>query len=149
MPQATQAISILIADDNLDDRRLLARAMQEVGIPNKIDFVNDGEALLDFLRLSPKGPGGPSLPGLVLLDLNMPRLDGREALKAIRSDPRLRLIPVVILSTSNYKQDVLDCYHLGANAVMVKPLGYAQFLNMVTMIGRYWLEQVQLPAQFD
>jgi two-component system response regulator len=149
MGDADHRISILIADDNEDDRRLLQRAFADVGIRNKVDFVNDGEALLDFLNAPRPGLGARGLPGIVLLDLNMPRMDGREALKAIRSDPKLRLLPVVILSTSNYREDVLECYSLGANAVMVKPLGYSEFVTMVTMIGRYWLEQVQLPISFE
>ena len=149
MNNSKEWISLLIADDNLDDRRLLARAFQEAGIVNRLDFVNDGEAALEFLNRPAPAVRGHGLPGLILLDLNMPRMDGRELLQTLRGDPKFALIPVVVLSTSNYKEDVLDCYRLGANSVMVKPLGYAEFVDLVTMIKRYWLEHVQLPVQFE
>ena len=142
MAENTDWISILIADDSKDDCHLLRRAFQEAKTPNRLDFVHDGQQLLDFLAAA------QSLPGIILLDLNMPRLDGKEALKAIRADARLSLLPVLILSTSNYKDDVLACYRMGANAVMAKPLGYDEFVDLVFMVKRYWLEHVQLPARF-
>jgi CheY-like chemotaxis protein len=149
MNQNTNWISILIADDSMDDCKLLQRAFQEAGVINHLDFVRDGQELLDFLRQKPAAGEAPKLPGLILLDLNMPRLDGREALKAIRSDPDLSVIPIVILSTSSAREDVLGSYRLGANSVMVKPMTYAEFVDLVAMVKRYWLDHVQLPVRFS
>ena len=141
--------TILIADDSAEDRNLMKRAFEEAGVSNRLDFVRDGHEVLSFLKRPEASAGDPPrIPGLILLDLNMPRMDGRETLKLMRSDPELAFIPVIVLSTSNAREDVLGSYRLGANAVMVKPMGYHEFVDLVSMVCRYWLEHVQLPVQF-
>ncbi len=147
MPDKSPWISILVADDSDDDCRLLRRAFQDAKILNRLDFVPDGQAALDFLRSEPGNPAAPS-PGLLLLDLKMPKLDGRQTLEAVRKDPRLTELPVVILTTSSVKEDVMSCYRAGANAVMVKPFAYDEFLDLVTVLKHFWLDHVILPVQF-
>jgi two-component system response regulator len=145
MTQGKDWIPVLVADDNTDDCRLLKRAFQEAGISNRLDFVRDGQSLLDTLAAaaSPR-----LLPGLILLDLNMPLLSGKEALKSIRADERFKHIPVLVLSTSGHEQDVMESYALGANSVIVKPMSYQEFVDLVLMLKKYWLEKVELPLQF-
>ena len=141
----SMGVPILIADDSKDDIRLIERAFAEAKVFNPVDIVHDGQALLDHLEKAEPG-GIPAIPGLILLDLNMPVLDGREALQAIRADPRLAPIPVLILSTSDLSDDVISSYRLGANAVLVKPFGYGEFVAMVESIKRFWLERACLPV---
>lgn len=145
MPRSRQNISILAADDSKDDRHLLQRAFQAAGLTNRLDFVMDGQELLERLETC-VAPGGEGLPGLLLLDLRMPRMDGNEALQKIRADPRWSVLPVILLTTSDYREDVLEGYRLGANSVITKPFGFEQFVDLATMVKRYWLEHVVLPA---
>ncbi|HTB21439.1 MAG TPA: response regulator [bacterium] len=138
-------IPIWVADDNQDDCRLLAHAFKDAALSNPLTFVHDGQQLLDALRMK-QGPGnGHILPGLIILDMKMPVMDGKEALQAIRADPALCTIPVVFLTTSQFKDDILDGYRLGANSVVTKPFDYLQIVGLVTMLEKYWLEYVQLP----
>jgi CheY-like chemotaxis protein len=139
-----EAFFVMIADDSEDDCRLLKRAFQDCGLPQRLEFAKDGQELLDSLRAKK----GASLPGLLLLDLSMPRVDGKEALKAIRGDKALSLLPVVVLSTSNYREDVMQCYMLGANSVITKPPGYREFVDMIQSVMNYWTRHVLIPAHF-
>ena len=139
-------ISILIADDSKEDCFLMRQAFLDAQAPQPLEFVRDGQALLDALEA--RGSDG-TLPGLILMDLNMPRLDGQGALKALRADPRFASIPVLIFSTSNFSEDVLSCYRLGANAVMVKPMDYEDFVQLVCVLKAFWLDFVLLPASFQ
>ncbi|MCG6117731.1 MAG: response regulator [Aquimonas sp.] len=124
---------ILIAEDDPDDRRLLADAFQQSGIGCSIEFANDGEDLLRCLDSSPE------LPRLVLLDLNMPRMDGREALQRMRSDPRFARLPVVVMSTSAAEDDESRSHRAGCSAYFVKPVDFGALLDLVGVIGRRWL----------
>ena len=114
-------VVILLADDDPDDRALTKRALQGSRMINSVQEVEDGEELMDYLRQRGAHEGAP-LPGLILLDLNMPRKDGREALEEIKRDPDLRRIPVVVLTTSEAEQDILQSYNLGVNAFITKPV---------------------------
>jgi two-component system, response regulator len=141
-----KAIKILLAEDDPDDRLLLREALQEGRLANELTCVEDGEELLDYLHQRGKYRGGAPRPGLILLDLNMPKLDGREALRAIKADPSLRHIPVVVLTTSKAEEDVLRSYDLGANSFITKPVTFQSMVDLMRVLGRYWLEIVELPA---
>jgi two-component system, response regulator len=140
-------IVILLADDDEEDRMLAADAMRESRVANDLRFVEDGEELLDYLykRGSYAGPDAAPTPGLILLDLNMPRKDGREALREIKADPDLRRIPVVVLTTSKAEEDIYRTYDLGANSFITKPVSFEGLVNVMRDIGRYWIEIVELP----
>ncbi|MDB4951176.1 MAG: response regulator receiver protein [Gemmatimonadetes bacterium] len=140
-------VPILMADDDPDDRLLARDALAEACVANELCFVEDGEELLEYLhgdgRWAP--PARPLRPGLILLDLNMPRKDGREALREIKADPGLRRIPVVVLTTSRDEEDVLRCYDLGASSYITKPVTFHGLVSAMTVLGRYWFEIVNLP----
>lgn len=140
-------ISILVADDDPDDRLLIKDALDEVRLANVVDFVEDGEQLIDYLyaRNGFEDREGKPLPGLVLLDLNMPRKDGREALQEIKADPKLRRMPVVILTTSKAEEDIFRTYDLGVNSFVVKPVSFEELMKTMSMVSEYWLQIVQLP----
>ena len=140
-------IVILLADDDEEDRMLAADAMRESRVANDLRFVEDGEELLDYLykRGSYAGQDAAPTPGLILLDLNMPRKDGREALREIKADPDLRRIPVVVLTTSKAEEDIYRTYDLGANSFITKPVSFEGLVNVMRDIGRYWIEIVELP----
>jgi CheY-like chemotaxis protein len=141
------AITILIADDDEDDRLMLRDALREARLENDLRFVTDGAELMDYLhgRGPHAAPGAAPRPGLILLDLNMPRMDGREALAAIKQDPGLRSIPVVVLTTSKDEQDVARAYALGVNAFITKPVTYLGLVEVMKVNCRYWLEIADLP----
>lgn len=141
-------IAILICDDDEDDRMLTRQALEDAHISNSIRFVEDGEQLLDYLYQRGKFSGETGeapRPGLILLDLNMPKLDGREALKTIKEDPSLRDIPVVVLSTSRLDEDIARSYQLGVNSFITKPVTFSGLVEAMNVLGRYWLEIVELP----
>jgi len=147
MNQTGRGIVILCAEDDDDDRLLIREAWVEGELSNELRFVHDGEELMDYLRrrgdwadpaLSPR-------PGLILLDLNMPRKDGREALQEIRGDPDLRRIPVVILTTSRAEEDILRSYDLGVNSFITKPVTFDAMVETLQTVGRYWFEIVEIP----
>jgi len=142
-----QPISILMADDDPDDRLMTQEAFTECRLSNPLHFVDDGEELLDYLNRRGRFADESTypMPGLVLLDLNMPRKDGREALREIKGDPRLRGIPVVILTTSKAEEDVLRSYHDGVNSFITKPVTFTALLEVVRTLGSYWLQVVDLP----
>ncbi|WP_373049504.1 response regulator [Vulgatibacter sp.] len=147
MESQRRPITILMADDDPDDRMLARDAFVEARLSNVVRFVEDGEQLLDYLhRRGPWAePGAAPRPGLILLDLNMPKKDGREALQEIKRDPVLRRIPVVVLTTSKAEEDILRTYDLGVNSFIAKPVTFAALVETVRMLGRYWFEIVELP----
>src|SRR5688500_6083402 len=148
MPRDTSdSITILMADDDADDRMLAADAMKENRLGNSFRCVEDGQELMDYLTHAGKyASGNAPRPGLILLDLNMPRKDGRQALKEIKSNPELRRIPVVILTTSKTEEDVVRSYDLGANSFITKPVTFDRLVEIVRSLGNYWFEIVELPA---
>ena len=140
-------MQILMADDDEDDRRAVAKAWKTSRAANPIEFVNDGEQLMDYLQRRGQYSSLPagSRPGLILLDLNMPKKDGREALMEIKADPDLRQIPVIVLTTSKAEEDIYRTYDLGANSFITKPVTFTALVELVQSIGNYWIEIVELP----
>ena len=138
---------ILMAEDDEDDRLLTRDALKESKLPCDLRFVKDGEELMDYLlhRGIYDGPDLAPPPGLILLDLNMPRKDGREALKEIEAYPNLRRIPIVVLTTSKAEEDILSAYQLGVNTYIRKPVQFRTMVETVKMIGKYWFEIAELP----
>jgi CheY-like chemotaxis protein len=143
-----QPITIVLADDDADDRMLARDALAEARLANDLFFVNDGEELLDYLRHRGRyaDRAAAPRPGLILLDLNMPRMDGREALAAIKADPELRRIPVVVLTTSKAEEDIYRTYDLGVNSFITKPVTFDGLVNVMRTLGTYWFEIVELPT---
>jgi len=143
-----RAIVILLADDDEDDREMTRKALQSNGLANELYTVEDGEQLLDFLhhRGAFAPPALSPTPGLILLDLNMPKLDGREALAAIKADPALRRIPVVVMTTSQAEQDISRTYDLGSNSFISKPVTLSALVDVTRVLGQYWFQIVSLPA---
>lgn len=140
-------VVILMADDDPDDRLMAKRAFDEHRLANDLRFVEDGEELMDYLHHRGRfsAPGSAPRPGFILLDLNMPRKDGREALAEIKADPQLKAIPVIILTTSKAEEDIIRSYKLGSNSFITKPVTFSGMLDVVRTMGRYWLEIVELP----
>lgn len=140
-----------MADDDADDRDFTRTAMQESRLVNELRFVEDGEDLLDYLRRKGRytNPKDAPRPGLILLDLNMPRKDGREALREIKSDPALKSIPIVVLTTSKAEEDVLRSYNLGANCFITKPVTFEGLVEVVKVLDKHWLQLVELPTPVD
>lgn len=151
MEDSTKSITILLADDDADDRMLTRDALAESRLANDLRFVEDGEELLDYLRRRGKhaSPQDSPRPGLILLDLNMPRKDGREALREIKSDPNLRSIPIVVLTTSKAEEDIYRTYDLGVNSFITKPVTFDGLVAVMKGLGRYWFEIVELPPVSD
>ena len=138
-----------MADDDEDDRLMAKEAFEEARLANKLRFVEDGEELLDYLYHRGKytDPAESPRPGLILLDLNMPKKDGREALRDIKSDPDLRQIPIVVLTTSKAEQDIYRSYDLGVNSFITKPVSFEGMVFVVSTLAQYWFEIVQLPEE--
>ena len=136
-----------MADDDEDDRLLAREALVEARVPGDFRFVPDGEHLLDYLyqRENYADPACAPRPGLILLDLNMPRMDGREALRRIRSDPAFRSLPVVVMTTSRAASDIAHGYDSGDNTVIAKPVTFDGMVDVMRTLGRYWLEIAELP----
>ena len=147
MPNSSLPITILMADDDEDDRLLALDALKEGRVLNNLYCVEDGVELLEYLRREGKfaDPATSPRPSLILLDLNMPRMDGREALQHIKADPNLRSIPVVILTTSKEEEDMIRGYDLGAASYITKPVNFEGLVDLMRAIGRYWIEFVELP----
>ncbi len=147
MKRHGEPITILMADDDPDDRMLTKEAFEEAQLANELHFVEDGEQLMDYLHRKSRYANltGCRLPGLILLDLNMPRKDGREALKEIKSDPNLRRIPIVVLTTSKAEEDILRSYDLGVNSFIIKPVVFESLVEIMKTLGKYWFEIVELP----
>lgn len=144
----TEPVVILLADDDPEDRLLTLRALKRSRLRNEIYTVEDGQELMDYLyqRGPYADPARSPRPGLILLDLNMPRKDGREALQEIKSDSMLRRIPVVVLTTSNAEADILRSYDLGVNAFITKPVTFEELVRVLQVLGDFWFEIVRLPS---
>jgi CheY-like chemotaxis protein len=143
-----QANIILLADDDAEDREMTRKALEKHRLANHFYTVGDGEELLDFLHHRGKyaPPAESPTPGLILLDLNMPKKDGREALAEIKADPDLRRIPIVVMTTSNAEQDIARSYDLGSNSFISKPVSLSKLADMMMVLGQYWFQLVQLPS---
>ena len=148
MNAPANAVRILVAEDDADDRLLIRNAFEASGMPGKLCFVNDGEELLDYLYRRGKYANGGSTdqPGIILLDLNMPKVDGREALKVIKNDDALKRIPIVVLTTSNAEIDVVRSYDLGVNSFITKPVTFDGLIKVVETLSKYWFDVVKLPT---
>lgn len=142
-----KAITILMADDDQDDCLLVRDAFVQSRLANDLHFVANGEDLMDYLyrRGAYAERAHYPRPGLILLDLNMPRKDGREALQEIKSDPDLRSIPVVVLTTSKAEEDIVRSYNTGANSFITKPVTFERLVDLIKSLGEYWFEIVELP----
>lgn len=151
MTQLPKTITLLIADDDAEDRMMLKEALVENRLANNLRFVHDGEELMNYLNLRGgyENLADHPRPGLILLDLNMPKKDGREALKEIKSTPHLKDIPVVVLTTSKTEEDVIRSYGLGVNSFISKPVTFEALVAITRDLGRYWFEIVELPIHHE
>jgi CheY-like chemotaxis protein len=151
MKDQARPVTILVADDDPDDRQLTKEAFEESRILNDLRFVVDGVELMEYLQRRGRyaDPADSPRPSLILLDLNMPRKDGREALEEIRSDPRLRAIRIIVMTTSKAEEDILRSYNLSASSYITKPITFDGLVEVVKALGKYWLEIVELPADDD
>ena len=142
-----RVIEILIADDDAEDTMLIRDALKESRLKNGIQSVEDGEELMQYLRNEGKYSNKKKYPtpGIVLLDLNMPKMDGREALKEIKADKNLRTIPIVILTTSKAEEDILKTYNLGVSSFITKPVKFSTMVDVMKTLNKYWFEIVELP----
>lgn len=141
-------VTILMADDDPDDRMLTQEAWEDNHLANPLHFVEDGEQLMNYLcrRGEYTGLANQTLPGLILLDLNMPKKSGREALAEIKANPELRHIPIVILTTSKAEEDILKTYDLGANSFINKPVTFGGLVDVVRTLAKYWFQIAELPS---
>ena len=141
-------VVILIADDDEDDRLMTKEAFEELNLMTKIFCVKDGVELMSYLNREGKfsKPEDSPRPGIILLDLNMPRMDGREALKEIKKDDNLKSIPVTIFTTSKAEEDILRTYNLGVNCFITKPVTYNGLVKVIAQINSFWFELVALPS---
>jgi CheY-like chemotaxis protein len=138
--------TILIAEDNQNDIDLTILALSEYKLANNIEVVNDGVELMEYLRSQGKFKGRtPDNPAVIFLDLKMPRMDGMEVLKEIKNDPVLKLIPVVMVTSSREETDLLQSYKLGVNAYVVKPVDFNQFISAIKQLGAFWAILNELP----
>lgn len=151
MNKPLKPITILMADDDADDRQMTREAFEESRLANDLRFVENGVQLMDYLlrRNNFQSPESSPRPGLILLDLNMPKMDGREALQQIKSDPRLKNIRVVVMTTSKAEEDIVRTYDLGASSYVTKPVTFAALVDVIRTIGKYWLEIVELPSDAE
>lgn len=138
------AMTILIADDDTDDRLFMGQALRQNGYTQTVQFVEDGEELMAYLRCEVPYQDAP-WPDLLILDLNMPRKNGFQALKEIKDDPQLRRLPVVVMTTSADDEDVVKTYNLGVNSFVTKPFNFNRLVEMVGALKMYWMETVRLP----
>jgi len=142
-------LMVLIADDDEDDRLMIKDAFADSGLKNPLIFVDNGEELMHYLKHTEKYSRLPEvqLPALILLDLNMPKKDGREALAEIKNDQALKTIPVVVLTTSNSKEEINRIYSLGANSFIVKPNSFDLLINIIKTLKQYWFDVIELPSR--
>lgn len=147
MTRSNKPIVILVAEDDADDRMLLQDAFEESRLSNELRFVEDGEQLIAYLRREGEYADSACspFPGMILLDLNMPKMDGREALKIIKADPALQRIPVVALTTSQAEEDIARTYGLGVSSFICKPVTFEGLVKVVQVLSAYWIEIVELP----
>jgi CheY-like chemotaxis protein len=143
---SSRPLTILLADDDEEDRELARDALQDSRLANEMRFVSDGQDLLDYLRHTGRwNEENAPRPGIILLDLNMPKKDGREALQEIKADESLRRIPIVVLTTSKDEADVLSTYDLGVSSFITKPVTFGGLVDVMRTWTRYWFEIVELP----
>ena len=147
-PKSLRQVEILLVEDNPADVLLTRSAFEDFKITNILHVVEDGVGALEFLRGQGSFAGSPR-PDLIMLDLNLPRKNGREVLTEIKTDPALRNIPVVVLTTSKSEQDILQAYDLHANCYIVKPVGFANFVEAIKVIKNYWFSLVTLPSEVE
>jgi chemotaxis family two-component system response regulator Rcp1 len=145
-PEASVPVQILLVEDSPGDVRLTQEVLRDAKIANELHVVGDGEAAMDFLRRRGEYQDKPR-PDLVLLDLNLPRKDGREVLAEIKADPELRPIPVIVLTTSAADRDVLQSYEAAANSYITKPIDLNDFIAVVRTLEDFWLSIVRLPPR--
>ena len=143
---SVQLMQILLVEDSAADVRLTQEALKDAKILNELHVVRDGVQAMDFLQRRGDHAEAPR-PDIVILDLNLPRMDGKEVLAEMKGDPDLRSIPVAVLTTSDAEIDVLESYDLGANCFLTKPVDLDQFLNVVRAVEHFWLGMVRLPAR--
>jgi CheY-like chemotaxis protein len=149
MTESSHTPIIVLADDSAADRKLTTMALHKALLRNPIHEVKDGEELMDYLRRRGRYADVPveDKPCLVLLDINMPRKSGLEALEEIKGDAQLRHIPVIMLTTSKAEEDIVRSYQLGVNSFVTKPVNFDEFLDAIRKLGQYWLELVALPPE--
>jgi CheY-like chemotaxis protein len=142
-------LTVLVADDDEDDRSFICKAWNKSRAANDLRFVEDGEELTEYLNHSGRyiDPASAPRPAVILLDLNMPKKDGREALREIKANPELRQIPVIVLTTSKADEDICRSYDLGANSYITKPVTFAALVDVLQILGKYWIEIVDLPPE--
>ena len=142
-------LTVLVADDDEDDRSFICKAWSKSRAANDLRFVEDGEELTEYLRHTGRysDPDSAPRPAVILLDLNMPKKDGREALREIKANPELRQIPVIVLTTSKADEDICRSYDLGANSYITKPVTFAALVDVLQVLGKYWIEIVDLPPK--
>lgn len=146
MNQNNRPFFILMADDDPDDRLLTQEALREIRLDNCLEFVEDGEQLMAYLQQKGEDNGAVRRPDLILLDLNMPRKDGREVIEELKANPKLRQIPVVVFTTSKAEEDIVRSYALGVNSFIVKPTSFEGLVEVMQTVNRYWAETVRLPT---
>jgi CheY-like chemotaxis protein len=146
MTKNSEAVDILIVEDDDDDYFLIKEAMGEAHVINPVQRVKDGEELMVFLKSNEKDKNSHFHPGLILLDLNLPRKSGREALAEIKSNDLFRKIPVIVLTTSNAKEDISHTYQLGVNSFIQKPLRFERMVEFFAVMSKYWFHFVELPS---
>lgn len=147
MSAPNKPFNILIAEDDEDDYLLTLEALKEAGVNNDVHWVKDGEEVLEYLNAKARSNGtAANLPGIILLDLNMPRKDGREVLAEIKSNPVFRKIPVIVLTTSSAETDIANAYELGVNSFIQKPVRFNDLVELIQTVIDYWLKIVKLPT---
>jgi CheY-like chemotaxis protein len=149
MKKHPKPITILMADDDADDRQMTKEAFEESQVANDLRFVENGVELMNYLKRRGKysNPTASPRPGIILLDLNMPKKDGREALKEIKADSKLKNIRVIVLTTSKSEEDIDHIYDLSAASYITKPVTFTALVEVVKTLGKYWLEVVELPSE--
>ncbi|WP_335998758.1 response regulator [Halorientalis halophila] len=145
-PEQQTPIEVLLAEDNPGDVKLTEKAFERGNVINNLNVVNDGVEAMSYLRQEGEYEDSPR-PDLILLDLNMPRMDGKEVLAEIKEDPDLKRIPVVILTSSEAEEDIINSYDLHANAYLTKPVDFDGFLEVVNTIEDFWLTVVKVPPE--
>ena len=145
----TNELKVLLAEDDHDDRYLIGEAFEESGYDNQLFIVSNGEELLDYLKNRGKFTdiGKYPRPSVILLDLNMPLMDGREALAEIKKDPELKRIPIIVLTTSKADEDINETYELGITGFITKPMKFSELVGIMKSVGNYWFESVTLPSR--
>ena len=149
MNGSRKSLTVLVADDDDDDRGYIRKAWEKSRAANDLRFVEDGEELTEYLNHSGRysDPASAPRPAVILLDLNMPKKDGREVLREIKADPELRRIPVIVLTTSKADEDICRSYDLGANSYITKPVTFGALVDVLQVLGKYWIEIVDLPPE--